>query len=470
MEDGEKSYFRKNTPRGFIVGRDNNIETGSLSPTQFVLMLHSIPHLGEKTLTRLLHHNAHNRLSPDACMALSPEEWQTRYALDPRSLAYLSEHRDALLMRSGELARTVRQVNLYVLTPQSLLYPDRLERFDDSPPPILYAIGNLALLDQNRQFSVRQTVPLQVFEQSDEQYEQNAITSLPEKAEPQQELEQQKTGQRERSPKKKLTNKELYNISIGPRIEATVVPTPTYHNTFRNASQTTIPEAIPETNLKIKSKANLEKNIARKLELKGNSAVSINPGSKIDSEVKINSDAVGTTGVRPFLFSIAVSNGASSATLAQQDQIAEKLVACGCVPVTGHDRPAYKRLALAAQRLNRPTIYVMDRGLREALGPEFDRPPFSAARIRDTVFDVTRDLALSSFRLDDHALGSNNRRRDRTIYALADVIIALDVRAGGGMVAECLRAHAQGRLVWVADGGRDGNEELRQAGCPSLPV
>ena len=42
---------------------------------------------------------------------------------------------------------------------------------------------------------------------------------------------------------------------------------------------------------------------------------------------------------------------------------------------------AYKRLALTAQRQNRSVCYVFDRGLREALGPQFDRPPFSAARI-----------------------------------------------------------------------------------------
>ncbi len=103
------------------------------------------------------------------------------------------------------------------------------------------------------------------------------------------------------------------------------------------------------------------------------------------------------------------------------------------------------------------------------LGPAFDRPPFAEARIRETVFDTVRDLALSPFRLDDHAIGANLRRRDRMLYALADLIIALDVRAGGGMAAECLRAHEQGRMVWVAAGGRDGNAALREAGCTGMP-
>lgn len=460
------------------MSRDNKPDAESLSPTQFVLMLHSIPHLGEKTLTRLLHHNAQNRLSPDACLALSSEEWHIRYALDPRSLAYLNAHRDALLLQSGELARTVRQVGLHVLTPQSLTYPDRLERFDDSPPPILYALGNLALLDQSRpdqsrQISVNEPASSRIAEPSDEQYAQNAKAGLPEPEEyeeleqqetKQQEAQQQKSIQSERAPKKKLTNRELYNISTAPRIAAIISPVPTYQNTSGKASQTIIPAIAPRLKIRTKLDASLE----IKAEAKSNLAAGKSQ-AEIDSETKTSSDSGTAAGFRPFLFSVAVSNGATAAVLTRQDEIAEKLVACGCVPVTGHDRPAYKRLALSAQRLNRPTIYVMDRGLREALGPAFDRPPFSAARIRDTVFDAKRDLALSSFRLDDHALGGNNRRRDRIIYALADVIIALDVRAGGSMVAECLRAHAQGRIVWVAEGGRDGNEELRQAGCPSLP-
>ena len=287
--------------------------------TRFVLLLHSIPYLGEKTLTRLLHHNAQQRLTPEACLALSPEEWGARYDLDPRALTYLAENRDALLAQSETLAQTARKVDLHVLTPQSLTYPDRLERFDDSPPPILYGLGNLGLLN--------------------------------------------------------------------------------------------------------------------------------GPAST---------------------FSIAVSNGAAPATLTEQDRIAAEYVERGSVPVTGHDRPAYKRLALVAQRQNRSTIYVLDRGLREALGPAFDRPLFAAARIRDAVFDSARDLVLSPFRLDDHSLGEHNRRRDRMIFALADLIIALDVRAGGGMITECLHAHSQGRPVLVVDSGREGNAELLKAGCGKL--
>jgi hypothetical protein len=291
-----------------------------------VLLLHSVPYLGEKTLTRLLHTNARLRVAPEEFLALSALEWRTRYELDLRSIGYLEVRHKELLVQSADLARVARAHDLHVLTCESMTYPQALERFDDAPPPILYALGDTELVN---------------------------------------------TGE---------------------------------------------------------------------LRRRGH-----------------------------FTFAVGVSNGAAAETLVRQDQIAAGLVLAGGIPVTGHDRASYKRLALSAQRLNRPILYVLDRGLREALGSEFDRPPFAAARIREAVFDRQRDLALSPFRLDDHSLGANNRRRDRMIFALADLIVALDVKAGGVMEAECRRAHEQGRPVWAAEGGREGNAALLAAGCVPLP-
>ncbi len=299
----------------------------AISPTQFVLLLHSVPYLGEKTLTRLLRYNALHRVTPEECLAFTADTWQRQYELDPRAADHLCLHQQELLMQSAELARTVRAHKLHVLTCDSLTYPTRIERFDDSPPPILYALGSIALLD--------------------------------------------------------------------------------------GAESARLP--------------------AR------------------------------------FTFTTAISNGAAPAALDQQDCIAAELISAGGIPVTGHDRIPYQRLALASQRLDRPVVYVLDRGLREALGAEFDRPPFAAARIRDTVFDPIRDLALSSFRLDDHGLGANNRRRDRMLFALADIVIAIDVSAGGGMEKECKRAREQSRSVFVAPGGRAGNSRLLAVGCVPLP-
>ncbi len=328
----------------------NRDSSEPISPIQFTLLLHSVPHLGEKTLTRLLRYNARLRITPDECLLLSTEHWQTQYDLDPRAAAFLVEHQAELLDKSAELARAARHAKISVLTCESMTYPTRLERYDDAPPPILYALGNLSLTG-------------------------NGLSS-----------------------------------------------------------------ATPKRN------------------------------SVAAGQSQAGNHSVTDTASARFTFTIAVSNGSPPAALIRQDEIARTLIEHGGVPVTGHDRAPYKRLALSAQRLNRPTIYVFDCGLREAMGPEFDRPPFAAARIRDLIFDTKRDLALSPFRFDDHSLGANNRRRDRMIFALAQVVIALDIAAGGGMETECRRALEQGVPVYVVpQGGRAGNAALLALGCDPLP-
>ncbi len=295
-----------------------------MSPTEFLLLLHSVPHVGEKALARLLRLTAQQRLAPETFLSMSRAEWQTQCELHPDAAAALDTQRDALIARGVELARTLRTYGIPLLSVESATYPSRLIRNEDAPPPLLYALGRLALLDWSY------------------------------------------TAER-------------------------------------------------------------------------------------------------------FTFTIAVSNGAAPATLDRLDKLAAELSEAGGIPVTGHDRAPYQRLALAAQRKNHPVIYILDRGLREGLGPQFDRPPFAAARIRDHAFETERDLALSPFRLDDHSIGANNKRRDGLVFSLSDVLIALDVRAGGAMYESCVRAAAQKRPVFVVVGGRDGNAALLAQGCRPLP-
>ncbi len=300
------------------MGRDR---TAAVGATQFLLLLQSLPHVGEKTLTEILRRMARERLSPDAYLALGMAGWQTRFGLDERAALALAEGLPGLLEWSAEASRLLRAHRLELLSLASATYPERLSAHGDPPPPLLFALGALSMLKRE-------------------------------------------------------------------------------------------------------------------------------PGS--------------------FTFTLACSNGAPAAALRTLDELASELSGEGGIPVTGHDRSAYQRAALAAQRLNRPTIYVFDRGLREALGPGFDRPPFSAARIRETEFNVSRDLALSPFRLDDHGTGANNRRRDRIIFDLADIVVALHVRPDGAMHAECLRALRGGRPVFVLSSST-GGPELLAAGARPVP-
>ncbi len=292
--------------------------------TQFLLLLHELPQMGEKSLLRVLNLIRQQMLSPEILFAFSTQDWVSHCEMPLVSAEYLCENRDKLMLQSRQDLMDIGRSSVHVLSIESLTYPLKLQNYTDIPPPIIYYTGSVDLLRE--------------------------------------------------------TNSEK----------------------------------------------------------------------------------------KAFTFTIAVSNGMGQQRLALQDKIAEKLILSGGIVVTGHDRLPYQRLALSAQRLNRPSVFVLDRGLREALGSNFDRVPFAAARIRESSVNTARDCIISPFRLDDHGIGANNRRRDSLIFALSDVIIALDVRAGGGMAAECRRSHLQGKNVQVCCGGREGNAELKKNGCPNF--
>ena len=143
----------------------------------------------------------------------------------------------------------------------------------------------------------------------------------------------------------------------------------------------------------------------------------------------------------------ANSNGAPEAALAAVDAAVTTAVESGYAVVTGHNRPAYQRPALAARRNGGRVIYVMDRGLLHGFGGDLTRALFPAARIWGPSFDPACDLAISPFPLRAQGIGANNRRRDSVIFALADVILAGSVRPGGGMDRECLAAIQRGQMV-----------------------
>ena len=305
-----------------------------------------MPKIGEKALARLLRLTAQNRLSPELFLSLDATELHEKCELQREVCDYLIENRNALLDRSEALAVKLRLFEVQLLSVESASYPSLLERFDDAPPPLLYALGAHSLL-------------------------------LP------------------------------------------------------SFSPTSAPVTEP---------------------------IGANSASKY-----------GVDGVKTkFTFTIAVSNEAPPETLSKLETISTAAVRAGGVPVTGHDRLPYQRLALTAQRQNSSTIYVFDRGLQEALGAQFDRPPFAAARIRDLTFNRLRDLAISPFRLEDHSIGANNRRRDRLVFALSEKIVALEVRSGGSMFSECLRAFKQGKDVSVVESESAGNRELMEQGLPKF--
>ncbi len=154
-------------------------------------------------------------------------------------------------------------------------------------------------------------------------------------------------------------------------------------------------------------------------------------------------------------FAMACSRGAPQIALEAVDEVARHAIQQGGTPVTGHNTPPYQRTALAAIRLERASITVLDRGLLEALGEDLSRPLFPTARLYELEFRTDRDLVLSPFPLQAGCLGLYNQRRDEIVFGLADVVFAVWVRAGGVMERLLHRARELGKRIeaWKAPDG-----------------
>lgn len=154
-------------------------------------------------------------------------------------------------------------------------------------------------------------------------------------------------------------------------------------------------------------------------------------------------------------FAVVCSRGAPRLALEAVEEITQKAAAQGGVLVTGHNTPPYRQAALAAIREERPSVTVLDRGLLPALGDGLQRPLFAAARLYEVEFRTDRDLVLSPFPLRAGSLGLHNQRRDELVFALADVVYAVWIRAGGVMERLCQRAKELGKPieVWQAPDG-----------------
>lgn len=296
--------------------------------TQFAVMLHLIPYLGPAGITRLL--SEIPRGNPDDSIDLSlfrawnmsADTLRREYKLHPQAADCLSEQKEKILSSSAEITSAVRNLGIQVITTIDPDYPTLIREYYDTPPPILYAYGNLALLREKK---------------------------------------------------------------------------------FAIVSSSSI--------------SNRSAEISREL----------------------------------------------AGTLSDQ----------GLVAVTSHNTHPYQVVGLAAKSRNAPVILVLDRGILSAFPQGLDWEPVAQARIWNLHFDRNRDLVISSFRLYDHWIGANGRERDKMVFALADVVIAVDIRPDGVMQQECLRARRKGREVYVyqpADGKlQDGNANLLEKGCDPIP-
>ncbi len=172
-------------------------------------------------------------------------------------------------------------------------------------------------------------------------------------------------------------------------------------------------------------------------------------------------------------YAVISSNGISPRGVELTREVAGTLSDEGLTAVTSHNTEAYQVVGLAAKSRNAPVLMVLDRGILSAFPQGLGFEPIKQARIWDLRFDPEKDLVLSRFRLYDHWIGANGRDRDRMVFGLADVVVAVEVRPGGVMETECLRAHRNGRDVFVHqpdDAVPEGNASLLAKGCTPIPA
>ncbi|HVM95674.1 MAG TPA: DNA-processing protein DprA [Candidatus Acidoferrales bacterium] len=141
----------------------------------------------------------------------------------------------------------------------------------------------------------------------------------------------------------------------------------------------------------------------------------------------------------------------NSRTLTEQAVSASLLsvqsaAAQGFALVGGGMKATYRITAVAGRAAAAPRVIVLDRGLFASFGARLDRDPFGFGPGRAPL-DIERTLVLSPFRLMDHAVAHNGKRRDATVAALADVVVAVHARPGGEIEHVCLGALDRGQTV-----------------------
>ncbi len=158
-----------------------------------------------------------------------------------------------------------------------------------------------------------------------------------------------------------------------------------------------------------------------------------------------NLDALGSA-----MVAVLTSNGAPREAREAATAALAVAVEGGFVPVTGHNRPEYQDVALAARRRDVPTCYVLDRGILTVPGVAHGEGLFPAARIWRRSDDSPGDLALSALHPTMPATPGSNRRRDEIVAGLAAVILIAHIRQGGTMHRIVERSAASGiPVLWT---------------------
>lgn len=147
-------------------------------------------------------------------------------------------------------------------------------------------------------------------------------------------------------------------------------------------------------------------------------------------------------------FAIVNSTSPTSQSLAYTFGLASRLAEAGRTLLTSPESPSYNLVGLGG-KLAGARLVTLHRGLFDFLDGPTAREPLPLARHARGEPDWQRTLLASRFRLDGRWQKANGARRDSLLVALADTVVAVEVKTGGVMEALCRQAQASGRRLFV---------------------
>lgn len=128
----------------------------NITRSQFAVMLHTIPHLGARGISRLMH-SLHEEKKLDEFDIEDIRIWNVSadtlckdYSLHPNAARCIIDSKESLLKTSGEILSAAGKLGIRVITILDPDYPVQLKEYEKNPPPILYTHGNLALLRERK--------------------------------------------------------------------------------------------------------------------------------------------------------------------------------------------------------------------------------------------------------------------------------------------------------------------------------
>ena len=113
----------------------------------FLILLHLVPGIRDKTIYKVLRALYFERISPSRFLEFPFEVYRERFGLLEVSANALGNQLDNLIYKAREASEKMRELGFRAVSVFDETYPSKLKDFMDYPPPIIYARGDMELLN-----------------------------------------------------------------------------------------------------------------------------------------------------------------------------------------------------------------------------------------------------------------------------------------------------------------------------------